>query len=187
MRTTPTDVVEALICLPPMQLVLQSEARSAVYRLWSMACCSYLHPISFSPGRYVTVFQAEIYAILAGVHEIQLQNSPERYVSIWSDSQAALKALQAVRTTSPLVQQCQKALNNISTRHVVGLYWVPGHAGERGHEIADELARGGSVLGWAASVVWWLACWPLVPEFAGSIPTEADVKKSSACLPSEGK
>jgi hypothetical protein len=43
-----------------------------------------------------------------------------------------------------------------------------------------------------ASVVWWLACWPLVPQFAGSIPTEAvgffsDVKKSSACLPSEGK
>jgi hypothetical protein len=43
-----------------------------------------------------------------------------------------------------------------------------------------------------ASVVLWLACWPLVPEFAGSIPTEAvgffsDVKKSSACLPSEGK
>jgi hypothetical protein len=24
-----------------------------------------------------------------------------------------------------------------------------------------------------ASVVWWSACWPLVPEFAGSIPTEA--------------
>jgi hypothetical protein len=24
-----------------------------------------------------------------------------------------------------------------------------------------------------ASVVWWLECWPLVPEFAGSIPTEA--------------
>jgi hypothetical protein len=24
----------------------------------------------------------------------------------------------------------------------------------------------------AASVVWWLACWPLVPEFAGSNPAE---------------
>jgi hypothetical protein len=57
-----------------------------------------------------------------------------------------LKALQVVRTTSPLVQQCQKALNNISTRHAVGLCWVPGHAGVRGNEIADELTRGGSVL-----------------------------------------
>ena len=30
---------------------------------------------------------------------------------------------------------------------MVGLYWVPGHAGVRGNEIADELARGGSALG----------------------------------------
>jgi hypothetical protein len=47
---------------------------------------------------------------------------------------------------SPLVQQCQKALNDISTWHVVGLYWVPGYAGVQGNEIADELARGSSVV-----------------------------------------
>jgi len=40
---------------------------------------------SFSLGRYTTVFQAEIYAILACVYEIQLQNRPEKYVSICSD------------------------------------------------------------------------------------------------------
>jgi ribonuclease HI len=103
--------------------------------------------LSFPLGRYATVFQAEIYAILACVYEIQFQNRSEKYVSICSDSQAALKALQTVRTTSPLVYQCQKALNDISARHVVGLYWVPGHAGVRGNEIADELARAGSGLG----------------------------------------
>jgi hypothetical protein len=36
-----------------------------------------------------------------------------------------------------------------------------------------------------------VACWPLVPKFTGSNPAEAvrflRAKKSSACLPSEGK
>jgi ribonuclease HI len=99
--------------------------------------------LSFSLGKHATVFQAEIYAILACVYEIQSLNRSERYASICSDSQAALKALQAVRTTSPLVHQCQKALNDISARHVVGLYWVPRHAGVWGNEIADGLARDG--------------------------------------------
>jgi ribonuclease HI len=65
--------------------------------------------LSFSLGRYATAFQAEIYATLACVHEIQFQNRPEKYVSICSDSQVAL--------------------NDISARHAVGLFWVPGHAG----------------------------------------------------------
>jgi hypothetical protein len=70
----------------------------------------------------------------------------EKYISICSDSQAALKALKAIRTTSPLVYQCQAVLNYISARHVVGLFWVPGHASVCGNEIADGLARGGCAL-----------------------------------------
>jgi hypothetical protein len=50
---------------------------------------------------------------------------------------------QAIRT-SLLVQRCQKALNDSSTLHAVGLYCVPGHAGVRGNEIANGLAKGGS-------------------------------------------
>jgi len=69
-----------------------------------------------------------------------------KYTSICFDSQAALKALNAVRITSPLVHQCQKALNDISIRHAMGLFWVPAHAGIRGNEIADRLARGGTAL-----------------------------------------
>jgi len=41
----------------------------------------------------------------------------------------ALKALQATKTTSEFVKQFQKALNDISTWHKVGVYWVPVHAG----------------------------------------------------------
>jgi hypothetical protein len=70
-----------------------------------------------------------------------------RNTLVHADCKAALKALQAVRTTSPLVRQCKKALNDISARHVVGFYWVPGHAGVQGNEIADGLERGGYALG----------------------------------------
>jgi hypothetical protein len=52
--------------------------------------------LSFSLGRYAAVFQAEIYAILAGVHDIQSHGRPEKYTSICFDSQATLKALQDV-------------------------------------------------------------------------------------------
>ena len=101
--------------------------------------------LSISLGRYATDLQAEIYAILACAHEIQLHGRPEKYVSICYDRQVALKALQAIRTTSPLVQQSQKALNDISTRHAVGLYWVPGHAGVRRNKITDKLTRDSSL------------------------------------------
>jgi hypothetical protein len=46
---------------------------------------------------------------------------------------------------SPLVWQCQRVLNDISTYHSVGLFWVPGHYGICGNEIANKLAREGSV------------------------------------------
>jgi hypothetical protein len=100
--------------------------------------------LSFSLGKYATVFQAEIYDTLACVHEIKTHGNPEKHVSICSESQAALKAPMAFITTSLLVHQCQKALNDISALHAVGLYWVPGHAGVRFNEIADGLPRCGS-------------------------------------------
>jgi len=158
--------------------------------------------LSISLGRYATVIQAEIYAILPCACEIQLHGRWEKYVNnvyinrqdaqipvnsfyffvtclshlrkntshknlcilsvyihiailctvhtmskyvrICCDSQAALKALQAGRT-SPLVQQRQKTLNDISTRHTVGLYWVPGHARVQGNEMANKLPRDGSI------------------------------------------
>jgi len=57
----------------------------------------------------------------------------------------ALTALLVAKTVSPLVRQCQKVLNDISTWQAVGLYWVCGHTGVQGNEIAEKLTRDGSV------------------------------------------
>ena len=89
--------------------------------------------LSISVGKLATVFQADVCAIFVSVQESKTQDRPEKYVSICSDSQAVLKALQATKTTSHLVRQCQKGLNDISTRHMLGLCWVPRHAGLRGN------------------------------------------------------
>jgi hypothetical protein len=42
MRTTPTSALEVLTCLPPLDLVVQGEARSTAHRLWNVGCWSYL-------------------------------------------------------------------------------------------------------------------------------------------------
>ena len=43
-----------------------------------------------------------------------------------------------------VVRNVNVITHNSSTRQTVGLYWVPGHAGVRGIEIADKLTRGSS-------------------------------------------
>jgi len=47
----------------------------------------------FSVGKHGTAFQAEVYAIFACVYENQLNTRSEKYTSICSDGQAALKSL----------------------------------------------------------------------------------------------
>ena len=43
-RTNPTGAVEAFTGLPPLDLVIQCEARLAAHPLWSLGYWSYLHP-----------------------------------------------------------------------------------------------------------------------------------------------
>ena len=114
--------------------MIQDEGGNRGWSRW--AICG--KRLSISLGSYAIVFQAEICGILACAYEIHMYGSTDKYVNICSDSQATLKALQAARR-SPLVQQYQKALEDISTQHTVVLNWV------RGNELADKLARDGSV------------------------------------------
>jgi hypothetical protein len=87
--------------------------------------------LSISLGKHATVFQAEEYMILACVHETETQDRSEKYVSICSDSQAALKVLQAAKTTYPLVL----------VQEGTGQYLYPAHCGAVLGPWACQIAR----------------------------------------------
>jgi hypothetical protein len=62
-----------------------------------------------------------------------------------NNSQCLFSGYGIIQNNVPLTQITPSVLVLNSTRHTMGLYWVPGHARVRGNEIADKLARDGSV------------------------------------------
>jgi hypothetical protein len=81
---------------------------------------------SFSLGKFASVFQTEIYAILLCAYENIRRAYKNRRILIFSDSQAALKALSGSKVISRLVEECQEALSALVTLNEVTLVCVPG-------------------------------------------------------------
>ncbi|KAJ8957700.1 hypothetical protein NQ318_017595 [Aromia moschata] len=99
----------------------------------------------FALGSYASVFQAEIYAILAFGMEILTTAPKRRTIQICTDSQAALMAIEFSKVKSRLVLDCKEILNDLASCNRVILTWLPGHSGVPGNEEADRLARVGSI------------------------------------------
>ncbi|CAB0038072.1 unnamed protein product [Trichogramma brassicae] len=95
-------------------------------------------------GRLATVFQTEIMAILGCSYRMAELVTESKRISICSDSQIALRALDSRTVTSRLVWECKKALGALAAKNTVRLIWVPGQMGIKGNEIADRLANLGS-------------------------------------------
>jgi ribonuclease HI len=93
--------------------------------------------LSFSLGKYTTVFQAEVYAIMACAVENLDRNYRNRNISIPLDSQATIEALDNYQINSKLVWDCHQDLVKLAEHNRVQLIWVPGHEGIEGNETAD--------------------------------------------------
>jgi hypothetical protein len=82
---------------------------------------------SYAFGSYATVFQSEVYAILACSEYCISEGIVNRAVSICSDSRAALLALKLYAVSSRVVLQRRDSLQELALSNRVCLVWVPGH------------------------------------------------------------
>ncbi|XP_065367256.1 uncharacterized protein LOC135960009 [Calliphora vicina] len=101
---------------------------------------------SYRLSNECSVFQAEIFAIWKATELIKAHVNRGAEVTIYVDSQAALKALECYLIYSNLVEDCTRALEELLVHYSVRLCWVPGHCDIQGNEVADEQARHGSDL-----------------------------------------
>ncbi len=92
-------------------------------------------------GKYHSVFQSEVAAILRCAQENLMLGYRNKVISIFSDSQAALKALDSFEFKSRLVWDCYSFLAELGRCNMVTLCWIPGHSGFEGNEKADALAN----------------------------------------------
>ena len=90
-----------------------------------------------------TVFQAEIYAIKMAMEGFNnhILNSDE-YIKVFSDSRAAIQALNSNIVSSQLVKDTVTQLNIIGNKvNRLEISWIKAHVGHEGNERADQLAR----------------------------------------------
>jgi len=105
-----------------------------------------IYSASYYLGRMRSVFQAELYAIFKAAEWLKSQELKNRLIAIHVDSRAALQSLVATVKWTNLIKKTSGLLNDIGMKNnVVHLRWVKAHVGHIGNELADDLAKKGSM------------------------------------------
>ena len=136
-RTTPDKVCDQLVWFTDGSRT-GTQSGAGIYGLTPRT------KISINLGKYCTVFQAEVFAILSCAQRGLEKGYHGKRILILTDSQSALKALSSDQVKSKLVWECLNALIALSSRNSLELRWVPGHRDIQGNESADELAKKGT-------------------------------------------
>lgn len=100
--------------------------------------------LSFPLGKHATVFQSEVFAIDQSISYLTGRGVKRKKIVIFSDSQAAIRALTKLTADTDTVNECKHRIHRLSMNNDLHIMWVPGHIGVEGNEVADELARSGS-------------------------------------------
>jgi ribonuclease HI len=95
-------------------------------------------------GNTSTVFQAEVNAITMMTLTLLGKTVTNRDIFLFSDSQAAIRALGSDRIRLRTVQECVDRLNELGRRNKITISWIPGHEGVPGNEAADTAAKDGA-------------------------------------------
>jgi ribonuclease HI len=88
-----------------------------------------------------TVFQAELCGISTAVDWIQSQGKKTSSYAINVDSKSALLAIANKHTTHPLAVATRLKTIKLRNSTSITFHWVKGHAGLKGNERADYLAK----------------------------------------------
>lgn len=89
--------------------------------------------------KHATIFDAEVVALIRGVEYLILTRE-ERDCDIFTDSLSALQALANVSTVEPLICNLKHNIGILNTKCRVTCYFVKGHSGILGNELADQFA-----------------------------------------------
>lgn len=98
------------------------------------------HSISRKLSPIASAFTAELFAILGAI--LQLMNTKYNKITIFCDSQSAIKIINKYDTCHPVASLIQSWLIRLASRKKeVRFCWIPSHTGLNGNEEADKLAR----------------------------------------------
>ncbi|XP_063991988.1 uncharacterized protein LOC135170252 [Diachasmimorpha longicaudata] len=92
---------------------------------------------------HATVLQTELAALRTCARVILETGDKGKKIFIYSDSRRTLRAMLKYECCSKLVSECVELMEQIAVHNRLEVAYIPGHAGIRGNEKADELAKNG--------------------------------------------